>query len=92
MQIIYYFNTQKKKNTLTHILVGALRQMFICLNAPTRMCVSVFFFFFFFFFFFIKKRERYQFVLKSKRQNDWKQRTHYGLENMSLGFIETLHK
>ena len=22
----------------------------------------------------------------------WKQRTHYGLENLSLSFIETLHK
>ena len=30
----------------------------------------------------------------NKRQKDclWKQRTHYGLENESLGFIETLHK
>ena len=30
----------------------------------------------------------------NKRQKDclWKQRTHYGLENGSLGFIETLHK
>ena len=31
---------------------------------------------------------------RKKRQKDclWKQRTHYGLENGSLGFIETLHK
>ena len=30
----------------------------------------------------------------NERQKDclWKQRTHYGLENGSLGFIETLHK
>ena len=31
---------------------------------------------------------------ENKRQKDclWKQRTHYGLENRSLGFIENLHK
>ena len=31
---------------------------------------------------------------KKKRQKDflWKQKTHYILENGSLGFIETLHK
>ena len=30
----------------------------------------------------------------NKRQKDclWKQKTHYGLENRSLGFTETLHK
>ena len=31
---------------------------------------------------------------QNKRQKDclWKQGTHYGLENGSLGFIENLHK
>ena len=33
-------------------------------------------------------------LLLYMRQKDclWKQSTHYGLENVSLGFIETLHK
>ena len=33
-------------------------------------------------------------IVKDKRQNDclWKQRTHYGLENGSPGFIATFHK
>ena len=33
-------------------------------------------------------------IFYNERQKDclWKQRSHYGLENGSLGFIETLHK
>ena len=32
--------------------------------------------------------------ISNKRKKDclWKHRTHYGLENGNLGFIETLHK
>ena len=44
--------------------------------------------------FFLMLLRKHSLINYDKRQKDclWKQRTHYRLENGSLGFIETLHK
>ena len=41
-----------------------------------------------------RSEQNKELLIYNKRQKDslWKQRTHYGIENGSLGFIETLHE